>query len=151
MKSFKVKSVRCLITKDASTVKKDADAMTTAKEIVKDPKTRSVYVVDSDNKLLGIIPAMNFTQYLFYEYVPDEFFYYKAIRPIEEITAEDIMLPPVYVKEEDTLDTAFQKMFSENLKELSVVDDEMHVMGDLNILELPNARIERRQTAIWIS
>ncbi len=144
MKSFKVKLVRSLITKDASTVKKDADAMTTAKEIVKDPKTRSVYVVDSDNKLLGIIPAMNFTQYLFYEYVPDEFFYYKAAKPIEEITAGDTILPPVYVKEEDTLDTAFQKMFSENLKELPVVDDEMHVIGDLNILELVSAWIERR-------
>lgn len=144
MKAFKVKSVTCLITKDASTVKKDADATTIAKETVKDPKTRSVYVVDIDNKLPGIIPVMNFTQYLFYEFVPDEFFCYKAAKPIEEVTAEDTMLPPVYVKEEDTLDTAFQKMFSENLKELSVVDDEMHVIGDLNILELVNARIERR-------
>ncbi len=143
MKTFKVKSVRSLITKSASTVKKDADAMTIAKAIVKDPKTRSVYVVDSDNKLLGIIPVINFTQYLFYEYVPDEFLYYKAIMPIEEITAEDIMLPPVYVKEEDTLDTAFQKMFSENLKELPVVDDEMHVIGDLNILELVIAWIKK--------
>ncbi len=143
MEGFKVKSVRTLITKNASTVKKDADAMTIAKAIVKDPKTRSVYVVDSDNKLLGIIPVINFAQYLFYEYVPDEFLYYKAVMPVEEITAEDIMLPPVYVKEEDSLDTAFQKMFSENLKELPVVDDEMHVIGDLNILELVIAWIKK--------
>ncbi len=143
MKSLRVKSVRTLITKSASTVKKDADAMEIARAIVKDPKTRSVYVVDGDNKLLGIIPVINFTQYLFYEYVPDEFLYYKAVMPIEEITAEDIMLPPVYVKEDDTLDTAFQKMFSENLKELPVVDDEMHVIGDLNILELVVAWIKK--------
>ncbi len=143
MKRIKVKSVRNLITKEASLVKRDANAMEIAKAIVKDPKTRSVYVVDNDNKLLGIIPVINFAQYLFYEYVPDEFLYYKAVMPVEEITAEDIMLPPVYVKEDDGLDAAFQKMFSENLKELPVVDDELHVIGDLNILELVTAWIKR--------
>ncbi len=143
MERMKVKSVRKLITQQASTVRKDAKAMEIAKAIVADPKTRSVYVVDADNKLLGIIPVINFTQYLFYEYVPDEFLYYKAIKPLEDITAEDIMLPPVYVKENDELRLAFQKMFSENLKELPVVDDEMHVIGDLNILELVTAWIEK--------
>ncbi len=143
MERMKVKFVRKLITQEASTVRRDAGAMEIAKAIVADPKTRSVYVVDSDNKLLGIIPVINFTQYLFYEYVPDEFLYYKAIKPLEDITAEDIMLPPVYVKENDDLRLAFQKMFSENLKELPVVDDEMHVIGDLNILELVTAWIEK--------
>ena len=143
MERMKVKSVRKLITQEASTVRRDAGAMEIAKAIVADPKTRSVYVVDSDNKLLGIIPVINFTRYLFYEYVPDEFLYYKAIKPLEDITAEDIMLPPVYVKENDDLRLAFQKMFSENLKELPVVDDEMHVIGDLNILELVTAWIEK--------
>ncbi len=143
MERMKVKFVRKLITQEASTVRRDAGAMEIAKAIVADPKTRSVYVVDSDNKFLGIIPVINFTQYLFYEYVPDEFLYYKAIKPLEDITAEDIMLPPVYVKENDDLRLAFQKMFSENLKELPVVDDEMHVIGDLNILELVTAWIEK--------
>jgi CBS domain-containing protein len=142
MKRITVKSVRNLITKAASIVRKEAGPMEIAKAIVEDPKTRSVYVIDSDRKLLGIIPVINFTEYLFYEYVPDQFLYYKAIKPLEEITAEDIMLPPTYVKESDGLDVAFQKMFGENLKELPVVDDEMHVIGDLNILELVAAWIK---------
>ena len=142
MKRITVKSVRSLITKTASIVRKEAGPMEIAKAIVEDPKTRSVYVIDSDRKLLGIIPVINFTEYLFYEYVPDQFLYYKAIKPLEEITAEDIMLPPTYVKESDGLDVAFQKMFSENLKELPVVNDEMHVIGDLNILELVAAWIK---------
>ncbi len=143
MKRITVKSMRNLITQEASTVRKEAGPMEIAKAIVADPKTRSVYVVDSDNKLLGIIPVINFTQYLFYEYVPDEFLYYKAIKPLEDITAEDIMLPPVYVKETDNLRIAFQKMFAEDLKELPVVDDKMHVIGDLNILELVATWIDR--------
>ena len=143
MKRIMVKSMRNLITQEASTVRKEAGPMEIAKAIVADPKTRSVYVVDSDNRLLGIIPVINFTQYLFYEYVPDEFLYYKAIRPLADITAEDIMLPPVYVKETDNLRTDFQKMFAENLKELPVVDNEMHVIGDLNILELVVTWIDR--------
>jgi CBS domain-containing protein len=142
MKRITVKSVRNLITKAASIVRKEAGPMEIAKAIVEDPKTRSVYVIDSDRKLLGIIPVINFTEYLFYEYVHDQFLYYKAIKPLEEITAEDIMLPPTYVKESDGLDVAFQKMFGENLKELPVVDDEMHVIGDLNILELVAAWIK---------
>ena len=143
MKRITVKSMRNLITQEASTVRKEAGPMEIAKAITADPKTRSVYVVDSDNRLLGIIPVINFTQYLFYEYVPDEFLYYKAIKPLEDITAEDIMLPPVYVKEADNLRIAFQKMFAENLKELPVVDNEMHVVGDLNILELVTTWIDR--------
>ncbi len=143
MKKIKVKSVSSIITKVASTVKKDDGPMAIAKAIVADPKTRSVYVVNENNRLLGIIPVINFIQYLFYEYIPDDLLYYRAIKPLEAIKAEDIMLPPVYVKEGDSLDVAFQKMFSENLKELPVVDDDMHVIGDLNILELVIAFIEK--------
>jgi len=143
MKKLKVKYVHKLITQGASCVLEDADVITIAKEIIKDPKTRSVYVVNKDNKLLGIIPVANFAGYLFYEYIPDDLLYYKAVKPLELINAKDIMLPPVYVKENDTLDIAFQKMYREGLKELPVVDDEMHVIGDLNILEIITAWIER--------
>jgi CBS domain-containing protein len=143
MKKLEVKFVRKLITPTASVVRKNADVMTIAKEIVKDPKTRSVYVVDNHNILLGIIPVANFAEYLFYEYIPDDLLCYKAVKPLELVTAEDIMLPPVYVKEDDTLDVAFQKMYREGLKELPVVDNEMHVIGDLNILEIIMAWIEK--------
>ena len=143
MKKLEVKYVHKLITEEVSCILEDADVMTIAKEIVKDPKTSSVYVINRDSKLLGIIPVANFAEYLFYEYIPDDLLYYKAVKPLELVTAGDIMLPPVYVKETDTLDIAFQKMYREGLKELPVVDDEMHVIGDLNILEIITAWIRR--------
>ena len=143
MKKIKVKSVSALVTKEASVVKSDATIMQIAKEIVRDPKTRSVYVADEDNKLLGIIPVINLVEYLFYDYIPEEIFPYKALNLVGDVRAEDIMLPPVYVKETDTLDVAFQKMFSQGLKEIPIVDDNMHIIGDLNILELIKAWIKK--------
>jgi len=143
VEKIKVKNVSTLITKKASIVKNDARVMEIAKEIVKDPKTRGVYVIDSNNKLSGIIPVINLVQYLFYEYIPNEFLYYTAIKPLEYVTAEDIMLPPVYVKENDTLDIAFQKMLGKELKEIPVVDDSMHIVGNLNILELITTWIKK--------
>ncbi len=136
MKRIKVKNVSTLITKEASIVRSDATVMQIAKEIVRDPKTRSVYVADEDNKLLGIIPVINLVEYLFYEYMPDEIFSYKALNLLGDVRAKDIMLPPVYVKETDTLGIAFQKMFSGGFKEIPVVDNNIHIVGDLNILEL---------------
>ena len=136
MKRIKVSKVRKFITQEASIVHKDAGLMEIAKKIVEDPKTRSVYVVDKDNRLIGIIPVNFLAQYLFYEYIPDEFFYYKAVKPLEEVRAEDIMIPPVFVREEDTLNIAFEKMAGNDLRELPVVDNDMKIIGDLNILEL---------------
>ncbi len=136
MKRIKVSKVRKFITQEASIVDKHAGLMEIAKKIVEDPKTRSVYVVDKDNRLIGIIPVNFLAQYLFYEYIPDEFFYYKAVKPLEEVRAEDIMIPPVFVREEDTLNIAFEKMAGNDLRELPVVDNDMKIIGDLNILEL---------------
>lgn len=136
MKKIKVASIRKFVTEYASIVNEDADSMEIAKNIVKDPKTRSVYVVNKNEILVGLIPVSYLVQYLFYEYVPDEFLYYQAVKPLEEVKAKDIMIPPVFVKEDDTLETAFKKMASHNIRELPVVNDDMKIIGDLNILEL---------------
>jgi len=136
MKKIRVSKIRKFITEKASIVDKDEGLMAIAKKIVEDPKTRSVYVVAQDHKLIGLIPVNYLVQYLFYEYVPDEFLYYRAVKPLEEVKATDIMIPPVFVKEDDTLDVAFNKMAYHNIKELPVVDKDMKITGDLNILEL---------------
>ena len=136
MKRIKVSSIRRFITKQASIVSADADPMEIAKKMIEDPKTRSVYVADKDRKLLGLIPVSYLVQYLFFEYIPDEFLYYRAIKPLETVKAKDIMIPPVYVKEDDSIDVAFQKMASHSIKELPVVNEDLRIVGDLNILEL---------------
>ena len=136
MRRIKVSSIRRFITGQASIVSEDADPMEIAKKMIENPKTRSVYVADNNRKLLGLIPVSYLVQYLFFEYIPDEFLYYRAIKPLETVKAKDIMIPPVYVKEDDSIDVAFQKMASHSIKELPVVNEDLRIVGDLNILEL---------------
>jgi len=142
MKRIKIKTVRSLITKEAPVVKEDDGVMEIAQKMVADPRTRSIYVVDEYNRLKGIIPIQLFVQYLFFEYIPDEFLYYKAIKPLDEVVAKDIMIPPVWVKDEESISSAFRKMSAHNIRELPVVDDNMKIVGDLNILELIIAWID---------
>ncbi len=144
----RVKDIRNLITQEASIVKEDDPLLKVAEEIVRDPKTRAVYVVNNENKLVGIIPVIELVQYLYYEYIPQEYVLYRfPVLLSTEATAKDIMLPPIYVHDHEDISQALIKMFKNNLKELPVVDDDMQVIGDLNILELIIAWIERVKNA----
>ena len=143
MKRLKVKNIRMMITQEASVVDEDASLIDVAEAIVEDPKTRAVYVLNKEKKLVGIIPVIELVQYLYYENIPQEYVLYRFPMLLSsEPIAKDIMLPPVWVKDDEDITSAFVKMFKNNLKELPVVDDEMHVIGDLNILELIKAWIE---------
>ena len=143
MKRLKVKNIRKMITQEASVVDEDTSLIDVAEAIVEDPKTRAVYVLNKEKKLVGIIPVIELVQYLYYENIPQEYVLYRFPMLLStEPTARDIMLPPVWVKDDEDITSAFVKMFKNNLKELPVVDNEMHVIGDLNILELIKAWIE---------
>ncbi len=148
MRKMKVRDIRNLITQEASVVDEDDDLLRVAEEIVKDPKTRAVYVVNKDKKLVGIIPVVELVQYLYSEYIPQEYILYRfPILLSGNPRAKDIMLPPVYVRDNENITDAFVKMFKNNLKELPVVDDDMHIIGDLNILEMIVAWIESVKNA----
>jgi len=143
MKKVRVSDIRNLITKNASVVKEDDSLLKVAEEIVRDPRTRSVYVVDKSGKLKGIIPVIELIQYLYYEYIPQEYiFYHFPLAMSGEPVADEIMLPPVYVHDRDKITDALKKLFKNNLKEIPVVDENMKIIGDLNILELISAWIE---------
>jgi len=58
-----------------------------------------------------------------------------SVRPkIKE--ARDMMVPPIYVKEKNTIKDAFILMMQNDLEEILVVDDDLRVIGDLNMLEI---------------
>jgi len=143
MKKVRVSDIRNLITKNASVVKEDDSLLKVAEEIARDPRTRSVYVVDKSGKLKGIIPVIELIQYLYYEYIPQEYvFYHFPLALSGKPIARDIMIPPVYVYDRDSITDALKKLFKNNLKEIPVVDENMKIIGDLNILELISAWIE---------
>ncbi len=133
----KVRDIRNLITPNASVVYENASLSKIAEEMIKDPKTTAVYVIDENKKLKGVIPLDELIQYIYYEYIPEDYImYHFPLVLSNDATAQDIMLPPVYVKDTDTITDAFKKMFKNRMKEVPVVDEDMHVIGDLNMLEL---------------
>jgi len=148
MKRLRVGNIRNLITKEASIVHEDDTLLRVAEEIVRDPKTRTVYVVNDEGKLVGLIPVLELVQYLYSDSIPMEYIMYRfPLALSSEPRAKDIMLPPVYVRDDESLKSAFIKMFKNGLRELPVVDEDMHVIGDLNILELIAAWVEMNRHA----
>ncbi len=144
----RVRDVRRLITQEPTVVREDDSLITVSKKIIEDPKTRSVYVVNSDEKLVGIIPVMELIQYLYYSEIPQEYVLYRFPMILAtEAKAKDIMLPPEFVRDDDELGEALRKMFKNNIKELPVVDEDMRIIGDLNILELILAWLESVENA----
>ena len=150
MRLLRVDDISNLISKKAKIVRSNSDIFKIAQTMIKDPKTRSVYVVDETGRLEGIIPAIYFVKVIYHEYVPEDYLYLNMMKPIEydmlesmnTIEASDIMLNPIFVKPDDSLKTAFQNMFSNNLKEIPVVNDDMKITGELNILEMIEAWLE---------
>ena len=133
----KVEDIMNLVTQTAAVVKETDTLDKVLEEMVKDPKTQSVYVVNDRNQLAGIITLNIAIQYLYNEYIPPEYLEFD-ISVIEgtKVDAKEIMLPPIYVKKSDRISEAFKKMFKYHVNELPVVDDNMYIIGDLNALEL---------------
>jgi len=135
MKKIKVKKVRRLITIKPTLVRENATLHQVAKDLISDPKTRAVYVVDEERRLKGIITLESIMKYAFRHHLGVESIH----PPVKFLTAEraeEIMIPPVYAKEEDTLEETLGKMLRHELEELPVVDEDLKVIGDLNMLEI---------------
>ncbi len=133
----RVKDVMSLITTDAYTVNENDSLDKIIREMVKDPKTQSVYVVNDKEELVGIITLDIALQYLYSEYIPPQYLEFNiSVMEGANTVAKNIMLPPVYVKESTPISEAFTKMFEYHLHEIPVVDENMRVIGDVHGLEL---------------
>ncbi len=135
MKKIKVKKVRKLITLHPTLVRENAPLDQVAKDLISDPKTRAVYVVDEERHLKGIITLESIMKYAFRHHLGVE----SVHPPVKFLTAqkaEEIMVPPIYAKEEDNLEEVLGEMLKHELEELPVVDDDLKVIGDLNMLEI---------------
>jgi len=74
-------------------------------------------IVDADRKLVGLVSA-------------DEIALLQGEPQLELlVTASDLMRSPVCVRVSDDMRTVFELMRAETLREVPVVDDEMHVLG----------------------
>ena len=132
-----MKEVHKLLTKP-SLVNENASLKEVVERITEDPKTRAVYVVDSKKKLKGIIVLKAVLKSAFLECIPEPYLSFSSLMSVKPKIkeAKDMMVPPIYVKEKNTIKDAFILMMQNDLEEIPVVDDDLRVIGDLNMLEL---------------
>ena len=113
--------------------------------MIANPQLKSVYVVDDKLQLIGKITLKMLVKREFMGLLPSEFANFDALELIGKKTAEDLMAFPFYVKDKDTLKTAFVKMYENDLDELPVVDEKRRLIGNIDLLELLTMLIEKKE------
>ena len=97
-----------------------------------------------DDRLTGVIPVRVLVNDIFLKIVPEEFLgeifdlegALKYAAHVGARAAEDIELPPVSVRLEETLRDAFSRMHDAKLNGLPIVDDDRRVVGYVDQLEM---------------
>jgi CBS domain-containing protein len=97
-------------------------------------ETRTVYVVDENDKLTGYIDASLLLRLAAIKDISADFF--TMLSGLLARTAEEIMQEPVYVTPKDTMEDALKILAANDLQDLPVVDAEGSVIGDLNCFEI---------------
>jgi len=125
-------------------VRPDTPLDETARLMLTHPNVHVVCVVADDGRLVGLLGLRALADDIFFHIMPEEFL--KEIHDLEEAmefaertrmrTASDAMRDPVWVKQDDTVKNAFERMHEHRLTGLPVVDDRYHVVGYINLLEL---------------
>ena len=105
---------------------------------------RVIAVVDSDRRLVGVLPVRVLVNDVFLKIVPEEFLgeitdlegALKYAQHVGARTAGDVMVDPVSVHPDETVRTAFERMHISHLNGLPITDRDETVVGYVDQLEL---------------
>ncbi len=143
MEIIKVKQIRKLLKVEPTIVHKNDDIKTLVFSLTDDPMVRSLFVVDENKKLIGIITLRDIVGFAFKDYIDTDKIGYGMVKNALAKKAEDLIsLYDVYVKEEDSFAKCFNLMFNNNLESIPVVDNTKGVIGVVNMLELLTTWLE---------
>ena len=143
---LKVKDIRHLLVEDPATIDPGASLLEVLEEMEKDLRTRHVYVVDGQGKLLGTVRMGSVVQFLFpFDAVIelDNSLYESYVPRLDAKTAADLMhTPAVRVTEETSLGDMARLLIREAINELPVVDENERLIGQVNVYETIKAYLE---------
>lgn len=145
VESEKIKDMRMLVSPYSGFVEKNASLDDIAKMMIGNPNLKSIYVIDDEQKLVGRVTLKILIKHEFINLLPSSFDYFDALEFIGDKSAEELMVKPFFVKDNDTLKTAFIKMYENDLEELPVVDDNLHLIGNIDLIELLTILIEKKE------
>ena len=147
MKKLTVARARRLIVERPVIVHKDESLPELVLAITTDPKTRSIYVVDDNERLIGMITIHDIINVAFPTLATLDTLGYRASKLLSMKTAGDMITgAPIYAKDDEPLEGVLQRMIDYNIEELPVVDDNLHVIGEINLLEMLIVWLEKLVT-----
>ncbi|MBE9547489.1 MAG: CBS domain-containing protein [Proteobacteria bacterium] len=112
---------------------KDASLPDIIKLLARYKSCRSVFVVDKNNKLKGIVTAKSLIKILGKTHAAD--FNIPRMGDILAQTAEDFMIPARYVTLNDTIEDALKKAALFELEDLPVIEND-EIVGVIDCFEL---------------
>ncbi len=134
------------------TITTGATLLETANALRKSPSAHVAAVISSSGHLLGLVTLRQLADHIFFGIMP-EIFYGEIATDIDSSldfgkmanvhNISDIMIEPVALHRHDTVGEAFRLMHKHDLTGLPIVDDAMHVVGFVSMLELLNLVIEK--------
>jgi CBS domain-containing protein len=99
--------------------------------------SRQLYVVDDENRLLGIINLECLVRHFFTHHHGANTNPRHLLSIITTETAEDLMLQnPLSVRLDDRVEDVLKRMVTAHVEEVPVTDDEGHVIADLTMIDL---------------
>jgi CBS domain-containing protein len=113
-------------------------------QLVSHPNVQVVCVVNEQERLVGLIDMINISNALLLAVFPEEFL--GDLKGLETVldpadrpafrTAGEIMAEPACLQQKDSLQAALHNLHQRKLPGLPVVDDQSHIVGYVNLLEL---------------
>ena len=141
LSKIKVKDIKNLVIENATILTLEATLDELLEKIVEDPRSRHVYVVDNNEKLVGSVRLNQVVQYLFPTITLlqtsdtnnlSDFLLFSDASCIKDIMTE----PPNFVYEDTTISEMIEIMTKEKINELPILNSNQNIVGEVNILEV---------------
>lgn len=148
---LQVKDISHLLVENPASVPAGAPLREVLAKMIEDLRTRQIYVVDDEYRLIGVVRMNSVVEYLFpydaiIEHSESLSLYAAYIPKVEAQTAADLMIsPPAWVTGETTLGEMARLMMKEGLNELPVVDGRKRLIGQVNMYEAISAYLSIEQ------
>ncbi len=140
LSKIQISEIKDLIIKDPTIIYEDTKIKEIMSAIIKDIRSRHAYVVNDSGKLIGSIRTNSVIQYLFPTIFLEENQSLQISSYLEFSNAKiakDIMnRNPHYVYKHTKVKKLIKIMISEKINEVPVVDENIKLIGEVNIMEI---------------
>lgn len=132
---MKVRDCFLSITKDVDIVNAEAEIDEVIRSLSRNPASRSVYVVDENERLVGMINVQQVLNILGERYLQSDVL--PNLTQIMAKKAKDIMIEPKWISPDADIEEALKLAVKHNLQDIPVVRDGK-VIGNLDCFEIIN-------------